>query len=94
MACEGRRRQPERGLRVLAQGPAGHHGQNVKVSEHSPSGAKGWGRGPRRWELEGLVGKQPKAFQLPAAGAGDVAEAKVKRWSGFRVVKNGNCFRH
>lgn len=93
MAYEGRISQPDRGLRVLAQGPAGRHGQNAKVSEHSP-GAKGWGRAPRRLELEGLVGEQPKAFQLPAAGTGDAAVAKLKRWRGFHVMKNGNYFRH
>lgn len=66
MAYEERRSQPDRGLRVLAQGPAGRHGQNVKVSEHSP-GAKGWGRAPRRWELRGPGGETAQGFSAPGS---------------------------
>lgn len=78
----------DKGLLGLVKGPAGCQGQ-LRVSEHFALEAKGQSEGPRGWELGHLVEKQPEAFQLLAAGVGDMAMAEVTHWRGFHVPKDG-----
>lgn len=62
-ACsQGRRNQARPRATGSDQGPCSLSRHNVKVSEYSPSEAKGQSEDPRRGELAGLVEKQLRFF--------------------------------